>query len=314
MTQTDRPAPGSHDRSSPSGSLETSAANLFDAMLAAREAEERGDDRRHARCVLPDPDERHAAPSGAAGARRAGEGRARLCRQRRRAGRDQRDAGQGGGGATRSAWASGQSARWRPGRRQTPAICRCRHALRSRTWPRPSLPAIMDPAGPVPYRFDPDELAALADGRIPGSNQPLFEPTRRSSIRVRVPPGRYARPRDEARPRARRLRTSNTPTSSRPRPMTGARASCSGWSASSGPRPPWTSLTEPTWCGWRSRCSPRFAPWPIRSTGVRADDERPRGHPRRRIRSGHARAAGGAQRVQRRAHRGAADDVQPARR
>ena len=43
---TDRPAPGSHDRSTPSGSLETSAANLFEAMLAAREAEERGGDRR----------------------------------------------------------------------------------------------------------------------------------------------------------------------------------------------------------------------------------------------------------------------------
>src|SRR5688572_8003206 len=40
--QTERPAPGSHDRSTPSGSLEESAANLFEAMLAAREAEERG--------------------------------------------------------------------------------------------------------------------------------------------------------------------------------------------------------------------------------------------------------------------------------
>ena len=40
---TDRPRPGSHDRSVPSGSLEESAANLFDAMLAAREAEERGE-------------------------------------------------------------------------------------------------------------------------------------------------------------------------------------------------------------------------------------------------------------------------------
>ncbi len=34
----ERPAPGSHDRSVPSGTLEQSAANLFDAMLAAREA------------------------------------------------------------------------------------------------------------------------------------------------------------------------------------------------------------------------------------------------------------------------------------
>ena len=39
----DRPAPGSHDRSVPSGSMEESSANLFDAMLAARAAEERGE-------------------------------------------------------------------------------------------------------------------------------------------------------------------------------------------------------------------------------------------------------------------------------
>jgi len=50
------------------------------------------------------------------------------------------------------------------------------------------MPAIMDPAGPVPYRFDADELAALADGHLPGSDEPLFEETARSSIRVR-PPG-----------------------------------------------------------------------------------------------------------------------------
>ena len=43
MQSADRPAPGSHDRSVPSGSLEESAANLFDAMLAARAAEERGE-------------------------------------------------------------------------------------------------------------------------------------------------------------------------------------------------------------------------------------------------------------------------------
>src|SRR5688500_3141672 len=39
----DRPAPGSHDRGAPSGSLATSAANLFDAMRAARDAEARGE-------------------------------------------------------------------------------------------------------------------------------------------------------------------------------------------------------------------------------------------------------------------------------
>ncbi len=41
------------------------------------------------------------------------------------------------------------------------------------------MPAIMDPAGPVPYRFDADELVALADGRLPGTDEPLFEPTAR---------------------------------------------------------------------------------------------------------------------------------------
>jgi hypothetical protein len=49
------------------------------------------------------------------------------------------------------------------------------------------MPAIMDAAGPVPYRFDAEELAALAEGRLPGSDQPLFEPTTRTSIRVRLP-------------------------------------------------------------------------------------------------------------------------------
>ena len=39
----ERPEPGSHDRSTPTGTLEESAANLFEAMLAAREAEERGE-------------------------------------------------------------------------------------------------------------------------------------------------------------------------------------------------------------------------------------------------------------------------------
>ena len=29
------------------------------------------------------------------------------------------------------------------------------------------MPAIMDPAGPVPYRFDVDELASLASGELP---------------------------------------------------------------------------------------------------------------------------------------------------
>lgn len=38
----DRPAPGSHDRSMPSGALEESSLAIFEAMLAARDAEVSG--------------------------------------------------------------------------------------------------------------------------------------------------------------------------------------------------------------------------------------------------------------------------------
>ncbi len=44
-SQADAPAPGSHDRSMPTGSLEVSAASLFEAMLAAREAQGGADSR-----------------------------------------------------------------------------------------------------------------------------------------------------------------------------------------------------------------------------------------------------------------------------
>ncbi len=49
------------------------------------------------------------------------------------------------------------------------------------------LPAIMDPAGPVPYRFEPFELSALAAGLMPGTDEPLLQPSSRGSIRVRLP-------------------------------------------------------------------------------------------------------------------------------
>jgi len=44
----------------------------------------------------------------------------------------------------------------------------------------------MDPAGPIPYRFEPEELAALAAGRLPGSDEPLAMPSTRTSIRLRL--------------------------------------------------------------------------------------------------------------------------------
>ena len=39
----ERPAPGSHDRSTPSGTLEESSLAIFEAMLAARDAEVSGE-------------------------------------------------------------------------------------------------------------------------------------------------------------------------------------------------------------------------------------------------------------------------------
>jgi hypothetical protein len=44
----------------------------------------------------------------------------------------------------------------------------------------------MDPAGPIPYRFEPDELTALASGVLPGSGEPLARPASRHSIRLRL--------------------------------------------------------------------------------------------------------------------------------
>jgi len=181
----DRPAPGSHDRSTPSGSLEESAANLFDAMLAARDAEERGDpgpQREFYRILmsgtllLPVPPE-HGAEAKAALASAVNED-------------EQVEisvmlAQESGGDPVSVIFGSfGALAAWAPantGNLPLPARIAIGNLAAA------GMPAIMDPAGPVPYRFDVPELAALAAGRIPGSDEPLFEPTARRSIRLRLP-------------------------------------------------------------------------------------------------------------------------------
>lgn len=187
MTHTDPPAPGSHDRSTPSGALETSAANLFDAMLAAREAEDRGDMDRRAigafyrtlmsgTLLLPVPpehgDEAHAALASAVNDDEQVEISVMLARE-----------GDGapvsvlfGSVAALAAWAPA-----RTGNLPLPARIAIANLAAA------GLPAIMDPAGPVPYRFDLDELTALAAGTLPATGEPLFEPTARTSIRVRLP-------------------------------------------------------------------------------------------------------------------------------
>lgn len=181
----DRPAPGSHDRSVPSGSLEESAANLFDTMLAARDAEERGDPgplREFYRTLmtgtllLPVPpehgDEAKEALASAVNDDEQVEISVMLARAT-------------GGEAVSVVFGSvGALAAWAPLKTgNLPLPARIAIANLAAT----GLPAIMDPAGPVPYRFEVDELVALADGRLPGSDEPIFEPTVRRSIRVRVP-------------------------------------------------------------------------------------------------------------------------------
>jgi hypothetical protein len=183
---TDQPTPGSHDRSTPSGSLETSAANLFDAMLAARDAEERGHGSRalhefyrtlmSGTLLLPVPpehgEEAKAALASAVNDDEQVEISVMLAQE-------------GEGRPVSVVFASvGALAAWAPahtGNLPLPARIAIGNLAAA------GLPAIMDPAGPVPYRFDAEELAALAAGRIPGADVPLFEPTQSTSIRVRPP-------------------------------------------------------------------------------------------------------------------------------
>ena len=182
----DRPAPGSHDRSVPSGSMEESSANLFDAMLAARAAEERGEQGplhafyrtlMNGTLLLPVPpehgEEARAALESAINDDEQVEISVMLARE--------------SGGETVSVvfGSFAALAAWAPsGSGNLPLPARIAIANLAAA----GMPAIMDPAGPVPYRFGPDELTALSEGRLPGSDEPLYEPTTRSSIRVR-PPG-----------------------------------------------------------------------------------------------------------------------------
>ena len=184
-SQIERPAAGSHDRSTPSGSLEESAANLFDAMLSARDAEERGErgpleafyrTLMSGTLLLPVPpehgDEAKSALASAVNDDEQVEISVMLARE-------------GDGAPVGVVFGSfGALAAWAPantGNLPLPARIAISNLAAA------GMPAIMDPAGPVPYRFDTDELAALAEGRIPGTDRELSEPTTRSSIQVRLP-------------------------------------------------------------------------------------------------------------------------------
>jgi hypothetical protein len=183
----DRPEPGSHDRSVPTGALEESAASLFEAMLAAREAEGRADPDpaplhafyralMRATLLLPVPpdhgDEAKAALESAVNDEQEVEVSVLL-------------ATDGDGQAISVCFASVAAlAAWAPrGTASLPLPARIAVANMAAT----GVPAILDPAGPIPYRFEPDELAALAEGRLPGTSDPVLEPVARTSIRLRLP-------------------------------------------------------------------------------------------------------------------------------
>lgn len=187
MTQSpERPAPGSHDRSVPTGSLETSAANLFDAMLAARDAEERGGDPRvlaefyrtlmTGTLLLPVPPEHGEEAKAALAAAVNDDEQVEISVMLAQEGEGRPVSVVFGSVGALAAWAPA-----RTGNLPLPARIAIGNLAAA------GLPTIMDPAGPVPYRFDPEELTALAEGRLPGSEEPLFAPISRTSIRVRPP-------------------------------------------------------------------------------------------------------------------------------
>ena len=183
----DRPAPGSHDRGTPSGTLEESAANLFEAMLAARDAEDRGEASAAAQrgfyralmsgiLLLPVPPE-HGEEAKEALASAVNEDAEVEISVLLAADAD----GQPisvcfASYAALSAWAPAGTA-------TLPLPARIAVANMASA----NAPAIMDPAGPIPYRFEPDELAALAAGRLPGDNQPIFDTPPSRSLRLRLP-------------------------------------------------------------------------------------------------------------------------------
>ena len=183
----DRPAPGSHDRSTPSGTLEQSAASLFEAMLAARDAQERGSGETaplltfyrtlmSGTVLLPVPpdhgDEARAALAAAVDDEQEVEISVMLARE------------PDGSPVSVLFGSPAALAAWSPvGSANLPLPARIAFGNLAGS----GLPAILDPAGPITYRFEPDEVAALAAGQVPGTGTALFEPTTRGSLRIRLP-------------------------------------------------------------------------------------------------------------------------------
>ena len=183
----DAPQPGSHDRSTPTGSLEESAAALFEAMLAARAEEERGEpagpaltqfyrDLLGGTLLLPVPPEHGTEAKSALESAVNDDAEVEISVML---------AADADGLAISVCFASFAAlSAWAPRGTATLPIP-ARIAIGNMA--AAGVPAIMDPAGPIPYRFEPDELGALSRGEMPGSGEPLFAETSTSSVRVSLP-------------------------------------------------------------------------------------------------------------------------------
>jgi hypothetical protein len=183
-SEPERPLPGSHAREVPSGSLEESAAALYEAAIAARDAEG-GDDHEPlhafyraigtATLLLPVPpgteQEAHAAVERAVDDEEEVEVGVLLGR-----GTDGQPVSVAfGSHAAMAAWSPlGSSSLALPARIALTNLAAA------------GMPVILDPAGPIPYRFEPAEIADLAAGRLPGTDQPLLGPSGGTTIRVRL--------------------------------------------------------------------------------------------------------------------------------
>jgi SseB protein N-terminal domain len=182
----ERPTPGSHDRSVPTGALEESAATLFEAMLAARDAEERGEDATALRAfyralmastlILPVPPEHGDEARTALQAAVNDDAEVEISVMLATDADGEPISVCFGSIAALSAWAPRGTA-------SLPIPARIAVANMAAA----GVPAIIDPAGPIPYRFEVDELATLAGGHMPGTGEPLVESARRRSIRIRLP-------------------------------------------------------------------------------------------------------------------------------
>lgn len=178
------PAPASHDPRVPTGLLEESAAALFDAMLVARDAEEGSDDalRGFYRTLLTSTLLLPVPPGSQEDAQRSLQS----------AVSDQQEveigvmlARDGDGNPVSVVFGSGAAlAAWSPtgsGNIALPARVVVQNLGAA------ELPAILDPAGPIPYRFERHELQALARGVYPGTGEPIFQATGGTSLRLRLP-------------------------------------------------------------------------------------------------------------------------------